>query len=765
MAAQPRWDLEEVRGVRNLGKGLWLVGLCVVLGVAQAAPTHASAMHGSVASEIDAAVAIAQQGGLDEAATRLSDVLAHAPSPSDALAARLALADVQRQQGRNKAALEVLDEATPLALSDLDRARVSLRQGGVLLALARYDHADIALNAALAQGAALGAHEQISLALDLGNLASERADYAAALGHYGLATDLAASASLPDLEATARLNALRARLDDKELRAVEADLATARTTIDRLADGEPKARLLVALGDLYRRAVVEFDMPKGLRRYAFDALRAAAASAASDATRAYAYGFLGSLYEDEGRLDEALDLTRRALLAAQRVRADEQVYRWEWQSGRILRKQGEIANAQAAYGRAVTTLNAVRANFAVGSRSTFNKLVAPVYLEYADVILAAPGAGESRQGRLREVRDLLETLKQAEVQDYFANECIVRGAAKEAADLAATGVAVLYPVFLDDRVELLVEANGVLEQFTSPVSRNRITQVIRQFRVNLERSTSGDAYLVQAKQLYDWLIAPVDALLQARGVRTLVVVPEGALRTIPLSALHDGRQFLVERLAVATTPAIQLTQRTEAALPDETLLVGGLTKGVQGFSELPSVANELRTVESMYGGLAIQDEQFRLETVELELASQTFTAAHLATHGEFSSDHRKSFLLTYDDKLTMSRLKDALERRGDDAPLDLLVLSACRTAAGDDRAALGLAGVAVQSGAKSVLASLWYVSDAATASLVESFYRELKTEGTSKAESLRRAQVALLAQAQFQHPSYWAPYLMIGNWL
>jgi len=391
--------------------------------------------------------------------------------------------------------------------------------------------------------------------------------------------------------------------------------------------------------------------------------------------------------------------------------------------------------------------------------------VAPVYLEYADVILAAPGAGAARQDRLREVRDLLETLKQAEVQDYFANECIVRSHAKEASELAATGLAVVYPVFLDDRVELLVESNGQLDQFTSPISRNRITQVIRQFRLNLERSTLGDAYLAQAKQLYDWLIAPAEGLLAANAVKTLVVVPEGALRTIPMSALYDGRQFLIQRFAIATTPAIQLTQRAESAPPQENLLVGGLTKGVQGFSELPSVANELKTVESMYPGYAIQDEDFQLKTVEVELASQTFTAAHFATHGEFSSDHRKSFLLTYDDKLTMGRLQEALQRRGDQAPLDLLVLSACKTAAGDDRAALGLAGVAVQSGAKSVLASLWYVSDTATAELVESFYRGLKIEGTSKAESLRQAQVELLEQAQFRHPSYWAPYLMIGNWM
>jgi CHAT domain-containing protein len=111
----------------------------------------------------------------------------------------------------------------------------------------------------------------------------------------------------------------------------------------------------------------------------------------------------------------------------------------------------------------------------------------------------------------------------------------------------------------------------------------------------------------------------------------------------------------------------------------------------------------------------------------------------------------------------MDALQTALGKRGD--PLDLLVLSACSTAAGDDRAALGLAGVAIQSGAKSALASLWSISDEATASLMVSFYKSRKAGGETKARSLQTAQLALLRSPTYSHPSYWAPYLLIGNWL
>jgi CHAT domain-containing protein len=175
------------------------------------------------------------------------------------------------------------------------------------------------------------------------------------------------------------------------------------------------------------------------------------------------------------------------------------------------------------------------------------------------------------------------------------------------------------------------------------------------------------------------------------------------------------------------------------------------------------VAQELRTVSTLFPAEPLQDETFSLASVESQLANKDFSAAHLATHGEFSSDHRQSFILTYDSRLTMDELRRTLGKRA--SSLDLLVLSACRTAAGDDRAALGLAGIAVQAGAKSALASLWYINDQATSELMSSFYQGLKTGAYTKAQALRQAQLALLTSEQYRHPSYWAPYLLIGNWL
>jgi CHAT domain-containing protein len=139
---------------------------------------------------------------------------------------------------------------------------------------------------------------------------------------------------------------------------------------------------------------------------------------------------------------------------------------------------------------------------------------------------------------------------------------------------------------------------------------------------------------------------------------------------------------------------------------------------------------------------------------------------HVATHGQFDSDHTRSFLLTYDEKLTMDELRETIgARQFSDEPVELLVLSACETAAGDDRAALGLAGVALQAGARTAVATLWFINDESTADMVSEFYRQLDSSDLSKAEALRAAQLSLLEQPRYRHPSYWAPFLLIGNWL
>jgi CHAT domain-containing protein len=214
------------------------------------------------------------------------------------------------------------------------------------------------------------------------------------------------------------------------------------------------------------------------------------------------------------------------------------------------------------------------------------------------------------------------------------------------------------------------------------------------------------------------------------------------------------------------TPGLTLTDPRPLRARSSRTLLSGLTMPVQGFSALPEVAVELKSLRETEGGTLLQDESYVLKNVQQEFASRPITVLHIASHGQFSSDPAKTFLLTYDGKLTMDQLEKLIApSRYRDEPLELLALSACQTAAGDDRAALGLAGVAIKAGARSALASLWFVNDQSSTQLITEFYRQLKQPGTTKAKALQQAQLKMITDARFSHPGYWAPYLLIGNWL
>jgi CHAT domain-containing protein len=254
---------------------------------------------------------------------------------------------------------------------------------------------------------------------------------------------------------------------------------------------------------------------------------------------------------------------------------------------------------------------------------------------------------------------------------------------------------VVYPILLPDRTELLLSLPDGLQRFTVPVGAEAMTHEIRTFRRLLEKRTTRE-YLPHAQQLYNWLIRPFESALASVRPDTLVFVPDGPLRTIPMAALHDGQQFLITKYAVATTPGLKLTDPRPLPREKTHVLALGLTEGVQGFPPLPHVAPELETIRRLYGGEVLLNQQFRIPRVEKELQEQPFNVVHIASHGQFDNDVKKTFLLAFDDKLTMDRLDQTVGRlRFHQDALELLTLSACQTAAGDDRAALGLAGVAI----------------------------------------------------------------------
>jgi CHAT domain-containing protein len=456
----------------------------------------------------------------------------------------------------------------------------------------------------------------------------------------------------------------------------------------------------------------------------------------------------------------------------QRINAPESEYLWQWQTGRLLKAKGEIGPAIAAYQRAIYSLQAIRHDLSTGDLTdygSFRQRFSPIFLELVDLLLrrSAQASDAARvDSYLQQVRQAIELLKGAELEDYFQDDCVtaLKGRTK-GIDKLAPRTAAVYPIPLPDRLEILLSLPTGMKRFTFSVAADSLVREVRVLRQLLEKRTTRE-YLPHAQRLYDWIIRPIEKELQRDQIEILVFVPDGALRTIPMAALHDGNEFLISQYAIASTPGLTLTDPHPLARQHLEILLSGLTKPVQGFPPVPNVRQELSDIKALYGGTVLEDQSFIIPTLERELKQRSYTVIHIASHGQFGQDIKKTFILTYDDKLSMDALqRDIGMTRYRDNPVELLTLSACQTAAGDDRAALGLAGVALKAGARSALATLWSVNDKAAALLVTDFYRELQGPAISKARALQKAQLALIHDQRYRHPGYWSPFLLIGDWL
>jgi len=487
----------------------------------------------------------------------------------------------------------------------------------------------------------------------------------------------------------------------------------------------------------------------------------------------YAVGYLGALYEQQQQWNDAQALTEQALILAETSNTPDIAYRWQWQLGRLLNVQGQRSLAIVAYTNAFKTLGKLRNDLLTSQldvQFSFRESVEPVYRELVALLLQpTPGQARSNEGgqkSLRQAREVIEALQLAELDNFFREACLtVRPVQIDAIDPEA---AVLYPIILPDRLEVILSLpNQPLRHYSTPVPQPVFENLVRTMRESLSRETWEQDRHAIAKQLYDLLVRPAEAEMRASRVTTLVFVLDGSLRNIPMAALYDDqqRQYLIEKYSLALTPGLQLLPSQVMNLHPLKVLLGGLSEQRPGFPSLPGVTSEVQKIKADTTAKVLLNEQFTQAALQQQIQTAAFPVIHLATHGQFSSDPEKTFLLTWDGLVNVNRLDNMLQNRSSQTPVELLVLSACQTADGDNRAALGLAGVAVRSGARSTIATLWSVDDASTALFMAKFYQVLSRSSVKRADAVRQAQLSLLHQPEFRHPFYWAPFVLVGNWL
>jgi CHAT domain-containing protein len=709
-----------------------------------------------------------------------ADLYKGAGNPSMQIEALTRSAQASMELGQSKQALQALELA--LALADQigqgpTKASVLGQLGHTYLTLRQLTEASEYLGRATALARM---HESAALLAGLLNdrgilLALQQQDRVA-LEAFQESVDFSHKATLPLLIATARTNAARSLLRLGQPANSRLNLDSALDSLSQLPSSRQKALGLIGLAVAYQRLLPQLPQehdPLVLRSAGLLQEAVTLTERQGDKrTLSYALGYLGHLYETEFRMDEAVQLTRRALFAAQSVDAPESLYRWQWQLGRQLAATGQLDAAIASYRHATATLEPIRTDVAQALSNEAGigqETVKPLYFELADLLFqhaSLAGNATAVEADLFAARDAIEAYKTAELRDYFKDDCVDAARTKLAPfDRLSPDTAVVYPIMFPTRLELLLSLPSGLKRISVPVPADRLIEEIRAFRRLVEKRTTRE-YLPHAQQLYNWLVRPIEADLASQHLTTLVFVPDSALRTIPLAALHDGTSFLITKFALAMTPGITLTDPRPLTRDTLRFLAAGLTKSVQGFPALPYVAEEVATIEQLYTSERLLNQSFQLPRLEDELRDGRYAVLHIATHGKFSPDAKDSYLLTFDGKLTMPMLDHLIGQfRFRQHPLELLTLSACQTGIGDDRAALGLAGVALKAGARSALATLWFINDEASASLIAEFYRQLRDPRLSKAAALQRAQVHLLRDRVYEHPAYWSPFLLLNNWL
>ena len=349
------------------------------------------------------------------------------------------------------------------------------------------------------------------------------------------------------------------------------------------------------------------------------------------------------------------------------------------------------------------------------------------------------------------------------------------------------------PQASDQLVLIVATADGLFTPISVPnVTRRDLLALQQQFQRNLTNISPSEVFLPQATTFYDWLIRPLQELLNKQKINHLSFIVDTGLRSLPLAALYDAKtgKYLVQQFSVGMMPSLSLTNITRNPSKNTKVLAMGADTFTQQ-KPLPAVPLELQEIgKNLWPGSIYLNQAFTVANFRQAISSREYGFVHLATHGEFQSgDRNNSFVVFSDQNLKL----DQFANSGLDQPIDLLTLSACRTALGDPQAELGFAGVAVKTGVRTAIGSLWQVSDEGTFALMTNFYESLK-RSPIKAMALQQAQKAFiektvklkdnqlqlgqralsvqqfppdlreaLGKKDLTHPYYWSAFTLIGN--
>ncbi|MEM1256351.1 MAG: CHAT domain-containing protein [Cyanobacteria bacterium P01_H01_bin.21] len=623
-----------------------------------------------------------------------------------------------------------------------------------------------------------------------------------ALGYY----DDSANTSSPLTQVQAYVNKISLYLERQEWSETVATIPQ----LDPLLESLPPSRAAINAHVNLAHSLMRLDDEQAARLLDNPLLQAAqllataqnqASQLGAPQTESYVLGSLGELYEHTQQWSEAKAVTQQALEKVNAVSVTnlpltindvDLAYRWYRQLGKILVAQNETAEAIKAYEAAVELLQErLRLDVASGnlnSQFSFSEEAQePVHRELMDLLLQPEDPSDEN---LQQVRELSSSLIEAELTSFLQEPCEIAtpGEIDDIVTNQGQDVAIIYPIVLPDRLEVIVKLPGAQPLFhdRTIIREEQLLAEIKDLQLALEEDYTFEAVDTLSQKLYTQIFKPeFENKLRDQGINTLIFTLDRKLQTIPMAALYDGDEYLIEKFAISEFLGLRVEGGGEPLQPkDLKIMTAGLSslprllpdRVKHNFVPLAYVPQELDEINAFEenNGITVatlQDDEFTLANFNARLNEDEFPVVHLATHGQFSIDPESTFLLTSGESdealIEVNELAALFRIRGFIRPdaIELLVLNACETASGDDLATLGIAGTAVRAGARSAIASLWTLNDELSVRFTKTLYENLQQSGLSKAEALRNAQLALLNEEQYRHPRYWSPYILAGNWL
>ncbi|MBE9037016.1 CHAT domain-containing protein [aff. Roholtiella sp. LEGE 12411] len=479
-------------------------------------------------------------------------------------------------------------------------------------------------------------------------------------------------------------------------------------------------------------------------------------------------GILGQLNPEKSQI-----YFEKALSLAQSINAYDIAYEWQQQLGNLYHRQGKSEAAIQAYGAAIDSLTQIRDNLLSSNSDAqffFYEKVEPVYRTYMQLLAASPSPN------LELIRQTYEQFQVAELEDYLKCGKLDLVALNEIQNLS-TVPAIIHIIDLTNTIEVIVQSPGSSphhHSVDSKLVRTHVDALLEILQNERLVSTKEQVITSHSQVLYKELIAPLKRYLPDSG--TLIFVLDKSFQSLPMNLLHDGKDFLVKRYSFSETLGSRV--RTPKSLRKDQMkaLIAALSipspsltdsNAPPGAEALPQARQEAEDVKKLTNSsLTLLDKEFTSSSFGQKISKETFPLVHISTHGQFSSKLMRTGFLAYDRQINIREFDTLIKNKTQASSdiIELLVLSACQTAKGNKRSALGIAGVAVQAGARSTVATLWLVEADSTVVLMEEFYKGLRN-GLTKAEALRQAQLALMKNPKYAHPYYWAPFLLVGSWL